>query len=171
MSLKIVISTFLLLVAVSLPFATAIKCYTCEHTGKSTDDNNCLTLANLQPSMCSNQIMRLTATHNALPMEIKRLLEVDIPPDSQQNVEYSCVKLVITGNEGRNNYTIRTCQTAPTEQMKFCNTANNQLRMNNNFGVSFCDECRKDECNGASTIAISFPIFAIFIIASYFIKA
>lgn len=173
MGLKIVFSTFLLMVAVSLPIATALKCYTCEHLGRP-EDNDCLTLKNLEPTLCSQQVAQRSLPM-AIPNEIRRVYEVDIPPNGVQNSDWSCTKTEFIGLNGRTNYTIRSCQIGKNDMANFCDSARTRLRSNNNnqpaYNVQFCDECQKDACNGASTMKISFPILAIFILASYYLKA
>ncbi|XP_013180224.1 PREDICTED: uncharacterized protein LOC106126867 [Papilio xuthus] len=77
-----------------------------------------------------------------------------------------CHKIVM-----QNGATIRTCLDAnPTDLNQTCRALENASKlspMDQSKQVKHCQVCDKDDCNGAGSIALSFPLAALALIASY----
>ncbi|XP_043462471.1 uncharacterized protein LOC122498684 [Leptopilina heterotoma] len=163
MNLKIVISSLTLLVAVFLPFGTALKCYTCVHNGKSPENNNCLTMKNVEPTICTQQVLKQRDENSDTTKEIRNSFSLDMV-DNIQSTDWACLKVDYHGLNGMNNYTVRTCQPTNAE---YCNGVQNKLKQ---YRIE-CNQCTTDACNGASSVVVTFPFLTFFIIALYYFRA
>lgn len=78
---------------------TALKCYTCVHNGKSPDNNNCLTLKDLEPTVCSQDVIKQRSMNREMMDDIRDTFRLDMV-DNIQSTDWACLKVDYHGLNG-----------------------------------------------------------------------
>ncbi|KAK2587851.1 hypothetical protein KPH14_003948 [Odynerus spinipes] len=161
-------NVFIVFVALA-PFFLAVrsddtlKCYMCTSVTDEDCGDDITKSHKLEPTECTISKMtkwQRSIQQNKILHPIFSIFAVDDPQHDQSQLKNMACAKVDAKIPGEDKLvTIRSCQTAPAENVDPCTSIEGKLQ----GGMKFCELCQEDGCNGSIAVSprITHAIFSV----------
>ncbi|XP_020281793.1 uncharacterized protein LOC109853786 isoform X3 [Pseudomyrmex gracilis] len=133
------------------------KCYMCTSLTNEGCDYAMSATSSLHPVECTKNNMihwQRIILQNKQLNPFAKIFDADMPNYTyHQNIPLACAKVILNVENQEKPVTIRTCQTAKTENIDPCKTINQKLKENSLGIMEQCSLCVKDACNDSIVLS------------------